>query len=70
MLGAPGGASEFTSQMFFGEASNAVVLAKLQAAGFLPELWQPDAKTERLRRAVARRSHRASARASRISESG
>jgi hypothetical protein len=32
-----------------------VVLAKLHAAGFLPEVWQPDEVTERLRRHVARR---------------
>jgi transposase len=35
---------------------DAEVLAKLHAAGFLPEVWQPDEKTERLRRAVARRA--------------
>ena len=32
------------------------VLASLRAAGFLPEVWVPDAKTERLRRLVARRN--------------
>jgi transposase len=35
---------------------DAVVLAKLYAAGFLPEVWQPDEATERLRRQVARRA--------------
>jgi transposase len=35
---------------------DAVVLAKLHAAGFLPEVWQPDDATERLRRQVARRA--------------
>ena len=35
---------------------DAVVLAKLHAAGFLPEVWQPDESTERLRRQVARRA--------------
>lgn len=35
---------------------DAVVLAKLHAAGFLPEVWQPDEETERLRRLVARRA--------------
>lgn len=35
---------------------DAVVLAKLHAAGFLPEVWQPDETTERLRRQVARRA--------------
>jgi transposase len=35
---------------------DAVVLAKLHAAGFLPEVWQPDERTEQLRRAVARRA--------------
>ncbi len=34
---------------------DAGVLAKLQAAGYLPEVWTPDAATERLRRLVARR---------------
>ena len=29
---------------------DAAVLAKLHAAGFLPEVWQPDEATERLRR--------------------
>src|SRR6184192_2106658 len=33
-----------------------LVLAKLHAAGFLPEVWQPDEATERLRRQVARRA--------------
>lgn len=31
---------------------DALVLAKLHAAGFLPEVWQPDEATERLRREV------------------
>ena len=35
---------------------DAMVLAKLHAAGFLPEVWQPDEATERLRREVARRA--------------
>ena len=35
---------------------DAGVLASLQAAGFLPEIWTPDAETERLRRLVARRN--------------
>jgi len=35
---------------------NAGVLASLHAAGFLPEVWLPDAETERLRRLVARRN--------------
>jgi transposase len=35
---------------------DAVVLAKLHAAGFLPEVWQPDETTERLRRDVGRRA--------------
>ncbi len=35
---------------------DAAVLAKLHAAGFLPEVWQPDEATERLRRQVARRA--------------
>lgn len=34
---------------------DAGVLASLHAAGFLPEVWVPDAQTERLRRVVARR---------------
>jgi transposase len=34
---------------------DAGVLASLHAAGFLPEVWLPDAETERLRRLVARR---------------
>jgi transposase len=35
---------------------DAGVLASLHAAGFLPEVWLPDAETERLRRLVARRN--------------
>jgi transposase len=35
---------------------DAGVLASLRAAGFLPEIWVPDAGTERLRRLVARRN--------------
>ena len=35
---------------------DAGTLATLYAAGFLPEIWTPDARTERLRRLVARRS--------------
>ena len=35
---------------------NAGVLANLYAAGFLPEVWTPDADTEQLRRLVARRN--------------
>jgi transposase len=35
---------------------DAGVLASLHAAGFLPEVWTPDAGTERLRRLVARRN--------------
>jgi transposase len=35
---------------------DATVLARLHAAGFLPEVWQPDEATERLRRLVARRA--------------
>ena len=34
---------------------DAATLASLHAAGYLPELWTPDAATERLRRLVARR---------------
>lgn len=34
---------------------DAGTLASLQAAGYLPEIWTPDAGTERLRRLVARR---------------
>lgn len=34
---------------------DAGVLAQLQASGFLPEVWVPDPRTERLRRLVARR---------------
>ena len=35
---------------------DAGVLASLRAADFLPEIWVPDANTERLRRLVARRN--------------
>jgi transposase len=35
---------------------DAGVLASLRAANFLPEVWLPDADTERLRRQVARRN--------------
>ena len=35
---------------------DAGILATLHAAGFLPEIWTPDAQTERRRRLVARRS--------------
>ncbi|WP_201306079.1 IS110 family transposase [Roseomonas harenae] len=35
---------------------DAGVLASLRAAGFLPEVWVPDAGTERRRRLVARRN--------------
>jgi transposase len=34
---------------------DAGILASLHAAGYLPEIWTPDAATERLRRLVARR---------------
>ncbi|WP_229583393.1 hypothetical protein [Paracoccus sp. S-4012] len=34
---------------------DAGTLANLYAAGYLPEIWTPDAATERLRRLVARR---------------
>lgn len=34
---------------------DAGVLARLQASGFLPQVWTPDERTERLRRLVARR---------------
>ena len=34
---------------------DAGTLASLYAAGYLPEIWTPDAATERLRRLVARR---------------
>ena len=34
---------------------DAATLASLQAAGYLPEIWTPDAATERMRRLVARR---------------
>jgi transposase len=35
---------------------DAGVLAQLQASGFLPEVWVPDERTERLRLLVARRN--------------
>jgi transposase len=35
---------------------DAAVLARLHAAGYLPEVWQPDEATEFLRRLVARRA--------------
>jgi transposase len=35
---------------------DAGVLASLHAAGYLPEVWLPDAETERRRRLVARRN--------------
>jgi transposase len=35
---------------------DAGILAQLHASGFLPEVWIPDAQTERLRRLVARRN--------------
>ncbi len=35
---------------------DAGILAQLQASGFLPEVWVPDERTERLRRLVARRN--------------
>lgn len=35
---------------------DAAVLAQLHAAGFLPQVWQPDEATERLRRQVAQRA--------------
>jgi transposase len=35
---------------------DAAALARLHAAGYLPEVWQPDEATERLRRLVARRA--------------
>ena len=38
------------------DKNDAGVLASLRAAGFLPEVWVPDADTERLRRLVARRN--------------
>lgn len=38
------------------KTDNAGVLASLRAAGFLPEVWLPDADTERRRRLVARRN--------------
>ena len=34
---------------------DAATLASLHAAGYLPEIWTPDAATERMRRLVARR---------------
>lgn len=34
---------------------NAATLASLQAAGYLPQIWTPDAETERKRRLVSRR---------------
>lgn len=34
---------------------DAGTLASLHAAGYLPQIWTPDAKTERMRRLVARR---------------
>jgi transposase len=34
---------------------DAIVLARLYASGFLPEVWVPDARTEALRRQVTRR---------------
>lgn len=34
---------------------DAATLASLHAAGYLPEIWSPDAATERMRRLVARR---------------
>ena len=33
---------------------DAVTLASLHAAGYLPQIWTPDAATERMRRLVAR----------------
>jgi len=38
------------------DAIDAAVLAKLYAAGFLPEVWIPDPRTLALRRQVARRT--------------
>jgi transposase len=35
---------------------DAAELARLHAAGYLPEVWQPDEATERLRRLVAHRA--------------
>lgn len=35
---------------------DAAVLAKLQASGFLPEVWMPDEETEMRRRVVAERA--------------
>ena len=37
------------------DAIDAGTLANLYAAGYLPEIWTPDVRTERLRRLVARR---------------
>lgn len=37
------------------DAIDAAVVAKLYATGFLPEVWLPDARTQALRRQVARR---------------
>lgn len=39
------------------DAIDAAVLAKLYAAGFLPEVWIPVSRTLALRRQVARRTH-------------
>lgn len=39
---------------------DAGTLASLQAAGYLPQIWTPDAATERKRRLVARRARAAS----------
>lgn len=38
------------------DKTDAGVLVQLHASGFLPEVWFPDARTERLRRLVARRN--------------
>ncbi len=35
---------------------DAAALARLHAAGYLPEVWQPDDKTEPLRNLVSRRA--------------
>lgn len=35
---------------------DAAILAQLHAAGFLPEVWMPDERTQALRRQVARRA--------------
>jgi hypothetical protein len=37
------------------DAIDAAVLAKLDASGFLPEVWMPDAMTLAMRRQIARR---------------